>query len=122
MRSGVFQAPESSEAREGRLARWEDGGRVHSLRPLVSEPSPRCSKRAGRWAGAAGVTGLGSPRRPLLSGLLSPQLCSSFSAFLLRVLAVSELAECTFPHTVPLVSAVERWLKKEKGNITALIL
>lgn len=57
MRSGVFQARESSEAREGRLARGEGGGRVHSLRPLVTEPSPRCSKRAGRWARAAGVTG-----------------------------------------------------------------
>lgn len=110
MRSGVFQARESSEAREGRLARGEGGGRVHSLRPLVTEPSPRCSKRAGRWARAAGVPG---PGRPLL-GFSLPQLRSSLSAFVLRVLVGSELAECAFPHTVPLVSAVERWLKKEK--------
>lgn len=72
--------------------------------------------RGGPWA--AGVPG---PGRPLL-GLSSPQLLSSLSAFVLRVLVGSELAECAFPHTVRLVSAAERWLKKEEGTITALIL
>lgn len=112
-----FQARESSEAREGRLARWEGRGRgSFPLRPLVTEPSPRRSRGAGRWARAAGPLGRGGSlgRSSPLGPLVAPVL-SSLSAFVLRVLVGSELAECAFPHTVRLVSAAERWLKKRRG-------
>jgi len=79
MRSGVFQAPESSEAREGRLARWE--GRVHSLRPLVSEPSPRCSKRAGRWRGLRGSLGWAGPGGPSSRASCRPSCALPFLRF-----------------------------------------
>lgn len=69
MRSGVFQAPERSEAGEERLARWQDEGRVHSLRPLVTEP-PRGAPRRPR----------GSQGRALPSSWLScrPNYALSF--------------------------------------------
>ena len=95
MRSGVFQAPERSEAGEGRLARGQDGGRVHSLRPLVTESPRGAPRRQDVGSGPRGSLGRALP----FLAFLSPQLCSFFSAFVLRVLVVSELRECTFPHT-----------------------
>lgn len=78
MRSGVFQARERSEAGEGRLARGQDEGRVHSLCPLVTEAPRGAPRRQDFGRGPRGSLGRARPLRPRLLAFLSPQLCLLF--------------------------------------------